>query len=190
MTPNRPSSSAAPPGDDPLRPDSDAERQWLAKSAEQLRAHPAAFDAAANWQRIATRLQAERDWQQATSAHRSHRRVSWWQAVLAYGLGAATAAAVAVAIIPLQTHQAPAEVQPLGESASAVPAGEVILQVVFRDEATLGHIRALLAAQGAQVVGGPGALGVWRIAVPAARADSVRAALQKDAAVQSVAVQR
>lgn len=177
-----------PSADDPLQPGSPAERQWLARSAEQLRQHPPTFDAQANWRRIAARLQAERDWQQATTpATAVRRRVSWWQALLAYALGAATAAAVALAIVPQQTPEAPAEVQPLAQSAPAAPAGSVMLQVVFRDDATIGHVRAVLAAQGAQIVAGPGALGVWRVAVPAERAQAARAALTHDPAVQSVA---
>lgn len=48
---------------------------------------------------------------------------------------------------------------------SGVEAGAT-LQVIFAEDATAGQIRALLERQQLEVVGGPSALGVWRLALP------------------------
>jgi anti-sigma factor RsiW len=85
----------------------------------------------------------------------------WWRPALA------TAAVLVIvlqsaAILQLR-HPNPAVLTPLG---AAAPAGAV-LQVRFRDDAREGQVRALLNDLGATVIGGPGALGVYRIRVPA-----------------------
>jgi hypothetical protein len=60
------------------------------------------------------------------------------------------------------------------------------LQVVFRPTARVAEIEALLGSLGLEVVAGPGALGVWVVAVAPTDAERVRQALQQAAAVQSV----
>lgn len=55
---------------------------------------------------------------------------------------------------------------PLAEA----PQGAAVLQVTFRPDATEAEIRAALNAVGGRLVGGPGALGVYRIALDDERA--------------------
>lgn len=78
-----------------------------------------------------------------------------------------------------------AQVQPLAERGE-VAAAQSRLQVVWRDDARVAQIVATLSALDAQVVGGPGRIGVWTIAVPAARGSAALDALTRDPAVQSV----
>jgi hypothetical protein len=42
----------------------------------------------------------------------------------------------------------------------------VVLAIVFKDKTTVKQMNQLLASVQAQVVGGPGAIGVWEVAVP------------------------
>ncbi len=89
-------------------------------------------------------------------------RRRWWRPALA-------AAAVLVIVLQsaaiLQLRRPAQDVfRPLG---STPPAG-VVLQVRFHDDAREGAIRAMLNNLDATVIGGPGALGVYRIRVPSA----------------------
>jgi hypothetical protein len=173
------------PAQDPFAGSGAAERRWLERTRSQLEAATPPFDEARNWQHLAARIQAETDWQRAVKARLPRSRLAWWQALAAYGLGAATAAVVAVSVLPLMTQRG-AEVEPLGAATSGVAAGMTVLQVVFRDEATAAQIRAVLEQAGAEVVGGPGHLGVWRVAVPASQSAAAKQTLRGNAIVESV----
>ncbi|MEO1768012.1 hypothetical protein [Thiobacter aerophilum] len=167
-------------------PGSDAaERRWLEHTRSQIEAGTPPFDLARNWQRLAARVEAEGDWQRTAQARPPRPRFPWWQALVAYGLGAATAAIVAVSVWPLMP-QLGGEVEPLGAPATPVAADRVMLQVVFRADATVAQIRAALDQADAEVVGGPGRLGVWRVAVPASRVAAARRSLATQAIVESV----
>lgn len=164
---------------------SQAERRWLKRTREQLRAATPEFDEARHWQRMSARVQAEKAWRSLTRrprVARSSRDV--WRALLVYALGAASAAGVILTMIPLPATRV--EVVPLGAPAPAAPANMWVFDVVFRDEATAAQIRAALQDAGAEVVGGPSALGVWRVAVPAERAAQARQRLAAQPAVESV----
>lgn len=186
------SSTTPPDPDDPLRPASPQEAAWLARSKAQLQQAPLTFDVAAHWQSIAARLPASPA-AAATSTsplpqrpHRLRLLSSRWSAWLGgWALGAACAAGVIAAVGLHPPGTAPASVQPLS-AASAVRSDQVLLQVVFADNARIGEIRALLAPLSVQVVAGPGSLGVWRIAVPAAQARAAQRALAASALVESV----
>lgn len=111
--------------------------------------------------------------------------LAWWQALVAFGFGVATAAVVAVSMLPLVTQRG-AEVEPLGAATPGVAIGMTVLQVVFRDEATSAQIREALEQAGAKVVGGPGRLGVWRVAVPASQSAAAKQMLRGNTIVESV----
>lgn len=173
------------PAQDPFAGSDAAERRWLERTRRQLEAATPPFDEAANWQRLAARVEAEADWQRAGRTRPVRKPLPWWQALVAYGLGVATAAVVAFAVLPLMPQQG-AEVVPLGAATPGVAAGMTVLQVVFRDEATAAQIRAALDAAGAEVVGGPGRLGVWRVAVPASQSAAAKQTLRGNTIVESV----
>jgi hypothetical protein len=183
-------SSPSPSSPDPRDPtgaapaDDAAERIWLARCAEQLRQAADAFDVQANWLRVAAGVRA----QPPRTASRWQRLLhalprSAWAAASGFALGAASAAAVVLGVhgaLPLG-----AQVQPLAERGEVV-AAQSRLQVVWNDDARVAQIAATLSALDAQVVGGPGRIGVWTVSVPAARASAALDALAHDPAVQSV----
>lgn len=170
---------------DPLSGSDAAERRWLERTRSQLEAATPPFDEAANWRRLMARVQAEAHRPRAGWNRPARKRLPWWQAFVSFGLGAATAAVVAVSVLPLVTQRG-AEVEPLGAATPGVAEGMTVLQVVFRDEATSAQIRAALEQVSGEVVGGPGRLGVWRVAVPAGLSAAAKQKLRANAIVESV----
>lgn len=74
-------------------------------------------------------------------------------------------------------------------SGSQTLEGSIVLAVVFKDEATLLQMRELLDSVQARVIGGPGAIGVWEVAVPKERLNEAIKALGAAKVVESVAPQ-
>ena len=189
-----------PEHDDALAPRSNAERQWLERSAGQLRADRDALDVSGNWARIEQHIR-QASAKPASPVSRTRRGLGitllaswfrrWRQAAAGFALGAAAAAAVAWTLLPVLPVFAPpthSALQPLGASAPS-PANAVLLQVVFRDQASVAQMRAALQAAGASVRSGPSSLGIWSVEVPSDRARAALAALQASAAVEHVAQQ-
>jgi hypothetical protein len=164
---------------------SPGEIQWLERIRQQLEDAAPPFDLERNWQRVAARIDAEREWDRAQN-RRAHERRPWWWALMAYGMGAATAAILMTGVAP-EPWRADTAVVPLGaEESTAKGAARVRLQVVFSDQATLAQVRAALSPIDAEIVAGPGRLGVWTIAVPASSADQAEKVLRALPIVESV----
>lgn len=62
------------------------------------------------------------------------------------------------------------------------------LQVTFKRNATADAVRRALVAADGEIVGGPGALGVYLVRVPSTRVEHAAIVLEHDAAVESVTV--
>jgi|GEM_PF-2436525 len=108
-----------------------------------------------------------------------------WTLAASFGLGAACAAVLIFALRPQWPHPA-APIEPLGQAQSQVLAKGVVLQVRFRNDIALSTLLSTLRAVDAEVIGGPGALGIWRIRVPSeAQKQSLRL-LAADPAVVEV----
>lgn len=158
--------------------------------ARRLRAHWEAqtpdFDAHRTWAGLEARLRRERSaW---------HRLRAWAARPLAagaLGFGAGVACAVLAAVLvwalPPSLDNG-ADFTPLAGVQREPSAPAVHLHVVFRPTARVAEIEALLRSLGLEVVAGPGALGVWVVAVAAADAERVRQALQQAAVVEQVGV--
>lgn len=84
----------------------------------------------------------------------AHKR-NWWQP----GLAAAAIIIVIQGIVLLNLFHQPAPITPLGEPSTQA----VVLQVRFSPNATEQQIRDLLQKIHGTLVGGPGALGVYRV---------------------------
>ncbi|MCX7659021.1 MAG: hypothetical protein N2040_00505 [Caldimonas manganoxidans] len=124
---------------------------------------PPGFDPEAHFRGIERRLK------QAHAQGRPQRwarlRQAWqraWMPASSFGLGAAVAALLMLVWAP-QWLEPPTVVEPLGQAASSEPGSPTQWHVRFRDDATLSAMRAALQAVDGEVIGGPGALGLWRI---------------------------
>jgi hypothetical protein len=74
-------------------------------------------------------------------------------------------------------------------SGSKVDPDSVVLAVVFKDKATVKQIQQLLSSLQAQVTGGPGAIGVWEVAVPKDKLNEAMKILGSSNIVESAAPQ-
>ena len=103
----------------------------------------------------------------------------------ALALGVAAVVIAQAGVIGALVLRAPASQAPLSGTASDVtmPADQVFLTVAFSPRASELAIRTVLASANAQIVGGPSALGLYTVAVPGARADSLAAQLLAAAGV-------
>lgn len=147
-----------------------ADAAFDARLRSALGGAPPGFDVRRHYRRVQGGMQA-------TEPLRRRERPARWRAVLARAWGPAAAFALGAActlVLMPRMGFAPAApvtiVEPLGEAADAAGKAERVLQVRFHDAADLSAVRAALRAVDAEVIGGPGALGVWRLRVPAAQA--------------------
>jgi hypothetical protein len=97
---------------------------------------------------------------------------------MAWGLATlAVAQGVAIAVLLLRE---PAQQVPLSggtdSAGNAASAGQALFTVAFKPQASQQAVQQLLADAGAQIVAGPSALGLFRVAVPAAGAAQAQAA--------------
>jgi anti-sigma factor RsiW len=122
--------------------------------------------------RLMQRIALERAGPKAAELARRAERPRWQ--LPAFALAAAMLVAQA-GVIGFLLHDRDASLAPLAGPPAA--AGD-LLQVTFRPDATERDIRALLGSVQAELVGGPGALGVYTVRVPAGRAEAAAAALR------------
>lgn len=172
----------SPTGMDRSADDGDPAERWQRLTAQQLRDGAPQLDLAASWRGIEARIGA------------APRRVgtpgapAWWRHwsryLVGYGLGAAAAAAVTWWLAP--PPRTFSEVAPLGAPAMPAAADRRVVDVVFRDDADMRAMREALRDAGAGVIGGPSALGLWRVALPNEGADLALRRLRQHPAVESV----
>ncbi len=135
-----------------------AEAAWLARLDEDLRAATPLPESDPGFEKFMQRLEAQRA--PNVVAMRRREKPRWFVPALAL---AATLLVVQAGVIGVLMHERDARLTTLSAPPAAVEGAR--LQVTFRPEATEAQIRAVLAEVGAQIVGGPGALGVYTLAV-------------------------
>lgn len=157
----------------------------------ELRAlqHACAADAAAAssdgaFRRLQARLSSART-PPRDAARGDTRRQRRWAPAMAAALGALMLLAGGSWLL----HDAPPPYRTLGDAAPATapPArDQAQLVVVFRPETSQAQMQQLLRASGARIVNGPSDAGAYVLAVPSARADTVRERLRAEAAIAMV----
>jgi hypothetical protein len=97
------------------------------------------------------------------------------------GFAAALVLSQAVIIGSLMDRPAPDAMEPL--SGGTMAAGGQLLQITFKPQATEAQIRTLLSSVQADIVAGPGALGIYTVRVPDKQGEQALQHLRKDMAV-------
>ena len=182
------------------------EMAWVERSQQQLVQDAPDFDAQAGWQRMQSRLDAPEQpvrlqvtppqmamrWLSTQIRIRKDSAIAWWRKPMAGVL----ALAVIVAQMGLLAAVVEQMNQALSVAESVSPAsgapfldGMKVLTIVFKDSASLLDVRTLIDNVQGRVIDGPGALGVWRVAVPQDKLDASLKRLGAAKAVESVAPQ-
>jgi hypothetical protein len=180
------------------------EMAWVQRTQEHLAQSSPAFDAQAGWQRMQNRLatpspasapQRERNvlqWIKAQFRARVERLVRLWQKPIV----AATASAMIIgqmgllaAVVRYTYNVEPQAAVVAPASGSKTGQDTVVLALVFKDKATAEQMRKLLDSVQAQVVGGPGAIGVWEVAVPKDKLNEAMKAFNTSKILESVTPQ-
>jgi hypothetical protein len=183
------------------------EMAWVERTQQHLAQTSPVFDAQAGWQRMQGRLSASTNaapaaapsrprsalaWVKSQFRARLDKAIHWWQkpAVAAMASAMLIGQMGLLAAVVRYTYN----VEP--QAALVAPAaGEksnpdsITLAVVFKDKATLKQMRQLLDSVQAQVVGGPGAIGVWEVAVPKDRLNEAMKVFSESKIVESAAPQ-
>jgi len=149
-----------------------AELEWLRAIRRDLPGTLPIAEGDLGQARLMQRIALERAGPKVVELPRRPGRPRWFAP--AFALAASMLLAQA-AVIGYLVHERDAALTPLS---GQPPAAGDLLQVAFRPDATERDIRGLLASVDAELVGGPGALGVYTIRVPAGRADAAAAALR------------
>lgn len=140
----------------------------------------------AGLQRALARIRAERDFQPAQPRREQKEKTSFfaWPR-FAFGLAMAVVAvqAVVIATLVARAPETPSSVAPLAGSPQA--ASGALIQLTFKPEATELQIRGLVSGIEGEIVGGPGALGVYTVRVPKARAAGALQSLRQNPLVES-----
>lgn len=168
--------------------DHDEQDAWHAKAREMLIEASPPFDGRASLSRLQARIRAEREWQAATDAARRPARRAGWFGGLGFALGAAAALAI-VGLTPRGFWSADdgASLEALsGSVAPGATAGRVVFTVAFRPGVPLAEAGKLAQAVGGEFVGGPSALGLWRLAVPTDGREAALARLRASPLVEAV----
>ena len=144
-----------------------AEAAWLERLDEDLRAATPLPERDPGFEQFMQRLEAQRA--PNVVEFRRREKPRWFVPALAL---AATLVVVQAGVIGVLMQERDARLTPLSAPPETVEGAR--LQVTFQPGATEAQIRALLSETGAQIVGGPGALGVYSLAVAPAKLAAAR----------------
>ncbi len=173
----------------------DRDDAWHARAAEMLRAASPPFDPARSQARLEARIRAEREWAAATrrtdAPAARGRRTSWFVGGWGFALGAAAALAV-IGLTPrgFWSDAGEPSLEALsGRPGVSVPAERSILTLAFRPGVPLAEAGRLVMEAGGEFVGGPSALGLWRVSVPRTDREAALARLRASPLVEAVSVE-
>lgn len=184
------------------------EMAWVERSQQQLADDAPSFDAQTGWQRLKGRIDAPEAiakpaqtpkvsrlaaaflWAKAQVRSRINNAADWWRKPV---VGVIASAMIVgqmglLAAVVKQMSQAPIVAESV-LPASGAPSleGMQVLTIVFKDSASLLDVRTLIDSVQGRVIDGPGALGVWLVAVPKDKLEATLKRLGAANAVESVA---
>ena len=186
------------------------EMAWVERSQQQLAQDAPAFDAQAGWQRMQGRLNAPAQsakpdqsakqaplntliaWVKTQVKERITSAAAWWKKPVVGVLASAMIVGqmgLLAAVVKQMSNVSPIVEGVTPSSGAPSLEGMQVLAIVFKDNASLLEVRTLIDSVQGRVIDGPGALGVWLVAVPKDKLDANTKRLGTDKAVESVAPQ-
>lgn len=173
---------------------------WTDKTRSQLRAGLPDLDVDAGWQALALQIEAyennqkPRLWLRVKARFGAQmvlyegRFFSLWQKP-AFAVFASVLIMFQMGMLAMMFHQSN-HTEPRHQitpaDGSKLPSNPVRLDVIFKENTPVLQVQALLVATHAEVVGGPGALGVWQVVVSEAHAPASIQLFMASEWVQSV----
>lgn len=186
------------------------EMAWVERTQQHLAQISPIFDAQAGWQRMQDRLNAVAEkvivspptssirsrnvvqWVKSLFRDQVDKAIGWWQKPIVAALASAMIVGqmgLLAAVVRHIYNVAPQAAIIIPASGEKGLPNSITLAVVFNDKATLTQVQQLLGSMQAQVVGGPGAIGVWEIAVPKERLNEAMKVFGASAIVESATPQ-
>ena len=186
------------------------EMAWVERSQQQLAQDAPAFDAQAGWQRMQGRLNAPAQsatpkqpvkqaplntlmaWIKTQMNERITSAAAWWKKPVVGVLASAMIVGqmgLLAAVVKQMSNVSPIVEGVTPSSGAPTLEGMQVLAIVFKDNASLLEVRTLIDSVQGRVIDGPGAMGVWLVAVPKEKFEAKAKQLGTDKAVESVAPQ-
>ena len=192
-----------------------AETAWVRAAQEVLSDATTAFNAQAGWQTLQAELIAELNAEPSTGVRRQpnppifptvpvlarlkqwlaklavmqqDRALQWWQKPAVGVLGSAMIIGqmgfLAAAVKQLYVAHTDATLVSPSSGASR-PIDGVLVKVIFKPTASVKEVMSVLSSVQGRVTGGPGALGIWEVEIPADKASAALDLLAKAKAVET-----
>jgi hypothetical protein len=171
------------------------ELAWVELTQVQLSAATPAFDTQAGWKKMEFQINQTMKPRKSVSQiiqglikAKFATLIDLWRRPMVGVLASAMIVAqmgLLAALVRYVGHSGTQENLVVPASGASQVQGTAMFSVVFKDSATSKDIRELLDANQAQVIGGPGAIGVWVISVPKEKLTQAAKAFAKSAIIES-----
>ncbi len=186
------------------------ELQWVEKTQAQMEQSLPRIDLEAGWQHLAGKLEAAADPQHARSVAQEqggNKIVHWikdfiqkriegllnlWRKPAIVVLGSAMIIGqmglLAAVVKKMYMAETAGVAIPASGAKGAVSDQVVVVQVIFKDNTKVADIRRLLDASGAQIIGGPSAIGVWEVQIEKSKQTSAIDQISQSTTVESISL--
>lgn len=191
------------------------EMQWTEKTKMQMEQSLPHIDLEAGWQHLASKLQAapsadtQSNRQQAAAVPISvgNKMMAWikdfiqkriesllnlWRKPAIVVLGSAMIIGqmgmLAAVVKKMYTVETTGMAIPASGAKGAASDQVIVVQVIFKDKTSVADIRKLLDASGAQIIGGPSAIGVWEVQIDKSKQTTAIDQISKSKTVESISL--
>ena len=182
----------------------ESETAWVRAAQDTLSERATDFNAQLGWQKLQAGLQSElapvvapsvsvyqkfKEWLAKLARMQQDRALQWWQKP---AIGALASAMIVgqmgfLAATVKHVYELTTDTTMVTPSSGASrPVGGVVLKVIFKPNANVKDIMDILNSIQGRVTGGPGALGIWEVEVPADKLPNALQLLGKSKTVESV----
>lgn len=192
------------------------EMQWVEKTQAQMERALPHLNLDAGWQHLTTKLEDSSAPASASAISRAatpaqdasrNKAASWiktfiqkriegllnlWRKPAVVVLGSAMIVGqmgmLAAVIKKMYTVETAGVAIPASGAKGAASDQVVVVQVIFKDNTKVADIRKLLAASGAQIIGGPSAIGVWEVQIDKSMQTAAIDQISKSKTVESISL--
>lgn len=186
------------------------EMQWVEKTQAQMEQSLPHIDLEAGWSHLAGKLEASAAPQraaQATPQTGGNKALDWikdfiqkriesllnlWRKPAIVVLGSAMIIGqmglLAAVVKKMYSVETAGVAIPASGAKGAASDQVIVVQVIFKDNTKVADIRKLLDASGAQIVGGPSAIGVWEVQIEKSKQTVAIDQISKSKTVESISL--